>query len=139
MTGFRFIYPSDREAADRVLNDLLRFMSDCSVEEDVVRALSHAVSEAFTNAVIHGNCENPSKTVEVHLQVMDSQVAADIVDQGKGGVKRIESRKSSTVLDEGGRGIDLIRHYTSSCSFTETSNGGLRVSIVIYRAGKTTV
>lgn len=138
MKDFRFAYPSEREAADRVLDDLLQFLSDCSVEEDVARALSHAVSEAFTNAVIHGNCESASKLVEVHLRVMDSQVIADIIDQGKGGVKRIESRKPPTELDEGGRGINLIRHYASSSSFTETGNGGLKVSIVIYRARKTT-
>jgi anti-sigma regulatory factor (Ser/Thr protein kinase) len=139
MAQFKTTYPSTREMADLVLDDLLQFLSELSVEEDLVRALTLAVSEAFTNAALHGNQERPDKTVEVYVRVNETQVVADIVDQGKGGLKQVESKKPSSSMDEGGRGIDLIRHFADSSYFTETDDGGLKVSIVLHRKKKTTV
>ena len=57
-----------------------------------------------------------------------------IVDQGMGGLKRIESRRPSRELDEGGRGVDLIRHYADSCQFKETDDGGLQVTICFLKS-----
>jgi serine/threonine-protein kinase RsbW len=119
-----------------VLDDLLRILSAGGVEPDVVNAVCVAVSEAFTNAVVHGNRENQSKSVSLRVQVNDSDIIADIVDEGYGGVKKIESRKPSTEFDEGGRGIDLIRHFADSYRLTETESGGLRVSLRFLRTGK---
>ena len=137
MTDFRFKYRSEREAADQVLDDILEVLAEFSVEERLVRALSLTVSEAFTNAVIHGNREDADKTILVTLQVMEEQIVADIVDEGTGGLKRIQTKEPSSELDEAGRGIDLIRHYADASSFTETVHGGLKVSIVFRRTRQT--
>jgi len=136
MISHTFTYPSTREANDRVLDDLLRILSASRIESEVVNGVCVAVSEAFTNAVVHGNLENPSKYVTLRLQVNDSDIIADIVDEGYGGVTQIESRKPSTENDEGGRGIDLIRHYADSYRLTETESGGLKVSLRFLRTGK---
>ena len=139
MTDFRFTYPSRCEIADQVLDDLLHVLAEYSVEEDLVRGLSLAVSEAFTNAAIHGNQEQPDKSVHVVLHVMEGKIVADIVDHGRGGVERIGARRPSTAMDEGGRGIDLIRYYADSSRFTETKDGGLKVSIVFNRTRQRTM
>lgn len=139
MPSYRFTYPSTAETADQVLDDLQQIISENSLNESLSRALSLAVSEAFTNAVIHGNRQNPDKTIDLKVEVNDREVTADIVDQGEGGVQRIESKKPSSVLDEGGRGIDLIRYYADSSNFTETNTGGLKVSIIFRRRKKTMV
>jgi len=133
MTSLVLTYPSAREANNQVLDDLKRFLSECGVERNLVYGLSLTVSEAFTNAVIHAHHEDRSKVVTLQLQVNEDQVIADIIDQGNGGVERIESKRPSTALDEGGRGIDLIRHFADDCSFTETADGGLKVSIRFLR------
>ena len=133
MTEYEFTYSSEPAMADQVLDDLLRVLAECSVEQGVVQGLGLAVSEAFTNAAVHGNREHPEKKVHIFLHVMESTIIADIIDHGEGGVERISRKKPSTAMDEGGRGVDLIRHYASSTNFTETADGGLKVSIVFNR------
>lgn len=139
MPSYQFTYPSTVETADVVLDDLNQITSENSLEETLSRALSLAVSEAFTNAVIHGNRQNPDKTINLRVQVNDKQVTADIIDEGEGGVERINSKTPSSLLDESGRGIDLIRYYADSSDFEETSSGGLKVSIIFRRKTKITV
>jgi serine/threonine-protein kinase RsbW len=133
MAQYEFTYPSTHQAADQVLDNLLRIMQEHEVDEEVVRPLTLAVSEAFTNAVVHGNRENPGLMVTVTLLVNENQISADIIDEGRGGVKKIESRRPSTELDEGGRGVDLIRYYADASEFREVNGGGLKVSITFQR------
>lgn len=133
MPNFLFKYPSVLDAADQALDDLLRSLTECGVDTALRRVISVAVSEAFTNAVIHGNGADPAKIAVLRLEVNDQQIIADIIDQGKGGLKQVESRKPSRELDEGGRGVDLIQHYADSCRFEETEDGGLKVTISFRR------
>ena len=136
MPSFLFQYPSIIEANDRMLDDLFRSLSACGLDGARRNAISVAVSEAFTNAVIHGNRQDAGKLVTLRLEVNDRQITADIIDQGVGGLKRVESRRPSGDFDEGGRGVDLIRHYADSCQFGETADGGLQVTLCFLKSGK---
>lgn len=133
MNSLVFTYPSTREANNQVLDDLKRCLSECGVEGHLIYILSLTVSEAFTNAVVHAHREDRSKVVTLQLQVNEDQIIADIIDQGSGGLRQIESKRPSTTLDEGGRGIDLIRHFADDCYFAETKDGGLKVTIRFHR------
>ena len=124
--------------ADQVLDDLLRVLAEYEIEADLVRGLSLVVSEAFTNAAVHGNQERSDKNVHIILHVTENEVIADIIDHGKGGIELINGKKPSATMDEGGRGVDLIRHYADSNHFTETEDGGLKVSIVFNRTRQKT-
>jgi len=119
-----------------MLDDLSQSLAECGINRHLRHAISVAVSEAFTNAVVHGNRVDAAKFVILRLEVKDQQITADIVDQGMGGLERVESRRPSRELDEGGRGVDLIRHYADSCQFKETENGGLQVTICFLSHGK---
>jgi serine/threonine-protein kinase RsbW len=124
--------------ADQALDDLLRVLAEYSLTEDLIRGLSLAVSEAFTNAILHGNRKCPDKNILVILRVRENEIVADIIDHGKGGIEQISTKKPSAQMDEGGRGIDLIRHYADSSHFTETEDGGLKVSVVFGRTRQKT-
>ena len=136
MPSYLFKYLSTGEAHDRMLNDLFRSLTEDGIHRNLQHAISVAVSEAFTNAVVHGNRKDSTKLVILRLEVNDQEITADIVDQGMGGLKQIESRKPSRQLDEGGRGVDLIRHYADWCQFKETDDGGLQVTICFLNEGK---
>jgi serine/threonine-protein kinase RsbW len=133
---FVYTYPSATEAHDGMLDDLFRSLTECGIDRTWQHAVSIAVSEAFTNAVIHGNRENTAKRVILRLEVNDRQITADIIDQGVGGLKQVEARRPSGELDEGGRGVDLIRHYADTCQFAETEEGGLQVTLSFLRQRK---
>jgi len=134
--SYLFKYPSTGESHDLMLDDLFRSLNECKIDGSLQHAISVAVSEAFTNAVVHGNCEDSTKLVILRLEVNDQGITADIVDRGMGGLKQIDSRRPSGQLDEGGRGVDLIRHYADSCQFKETDDGGLQVTICFLNQGK---
>jgi serine/threonine-protein kinase RsbW len=122
-------YPSVSESEDRFLDDVQSFLDDNGIPEDICRQLLLSVSEAFTNALVHGNQLDSTKAILVRLAVNDSAICADILDQGQGGIERINRRKPSGPLSEGGRGIDLIGHYATTVQFEETESGGLKVSM----------
>ncbi|MEW5797085.1 MAG: ATP-binding protein [Candidatus Zixiibacteriota bacterium] len=136
MPSYTFAYPSTREANDRMLDDLRRKLGEDRVDPDLINGISLTVSEAFTNAVMHGNREDRTKKVTLLLQVNECEIIADIIDEGSGGLERINSRRPPAVYDEGGRGIDLIRYYADGCRFSETADGGLRVTVHFHRARK---
>lgn len=90
-------------------------------------------SEAFTNALVHGNDSNPSKQVTIRLAVNENHLSADIIDEGAGGLARLRSRRPRGLLAEGGRGIDLIERFVDSVEYAEEPHGGLRVSLTMAR------
>lgn len=131
-----FKYQSVAESEEQMLDDLFGFLADASVERHLMQRFSLAVSEAFTNALTHGNRRNPEKLITIRLSVNETTLTADISDQGEEGISRISAKQSPDLLSESGRGIDLIRHYASSVSFSETETGGLRVTIRMDREVK---
>ncbi|UCC43331.1 MAG: ATP-binding protein [Candidatus Zixiibacteriota bacterium] len=133
MVKYTFIYPSKVEVSDRMLDDLDRVIAQQGIEPTIAEHLRLAVSEAFTNAVMHGNNQDPSRLVKVGVQVEETVVTADITDQGSGGLARIRRRKPPEPLAENGRGVDLIEHYADRALFREDDDGALVVSISFER------
>lgn len=137
-TTREYKYPSTPESVGVMLDDLTAVLSAAQVDQGLIRRMLLAVSEAFTNALIHGNNLQPHKLISVRLVVNETQVVADISDTGKGGLQRIENKGPVTPESESGRGIDLIRHFASSTNFRETTAGGLQVTLTFMRLNKNT-
>jgi len=128
-----FEYISNEKSYHQVVDDVNRVLD----KEDVSRQERYpfvlAVSEALTNAIIHGNKNNPDKKVKVSITVNEKLMSADIIDEGQGGLDGIRQRKAATPKDEGGRGIDLIEHYATLVGYVQIPAGGLKVEIRIER------
>jgi len=132
----RFTYRSLKESESRFLDDLEGFLDAHRIQDDMRHKILLAASEAFTNALIHGNGYDPQKEIVVQLAVNDSGLSADIIDQGREGAQRIKLRQPSGPLAENGRGIDLISHYASTCEFRETETGGMKASMTFNFAAE---
>ncbi len=133
MATYQYEYPSVLASEEKMLTDIELVLSRHDVAGRAARAFTLAVSEAFTNALTHGNGLDPEKTVTVRLTINKTDLIADIIDQGQDALRRIADRKPAQLMSEGGRGVDLIRHYSDSAEFTETDTGGLHVSIRFSR------
>jgi len=129
MPGYCFTYQSIPESEERFLDDIDRVVRECRIEKATADRLRLTLSEAFTNALVHGNRHDLRKSIRVSLQVNKSSICADIVDEGNGGLQRIRERKPPSLMAEGGRGIDLITHYASNAEFSENEKGHLTVTI----------
>ncbi|HEX2896570.1 MAG TPA: ATP-binding protein [candidate division Zixibacteria bacterium] len=128
-----FEYESEPKSFHLVVDDVTRLLDKAGVSQKERYPFVLAVSEALTNAIIHGNRRNPAKKVKVTVAVNEKLLSADIIDEGQGGLDRIRQRKPSTPKDEGGRGIDLIEHYATSVGYVQIPAGGLKVEIRIER------
>ena len=128
-----FQSPSNPESSEQMLDDLNDLLDIREISPQEKYSFLLAISEAFTNAIIHGNRCNPEKSVKLTVSVNENELSADIEDEGQGGLKKINKRQPSEPFDESGRGIDLIEHYATAVGYSESSAGGLKVSIKVLR------
>ncbi|HQL22865.1 MAG TPA: ATP-binding protein, partial [candidate division Zixibacteria bacterium] len=117
MATHRFAYPSVVESEERFLNDLAQVAQRERLEEDVRRAMMLTLSEAFTNALVHGNRLDPAKTVWVEVRVDEATVSAEVADEGNCGLAELAARPQTGQLDDHGRGIGLMEHFAAEVVF----------------------
>ncbi len=91
------------------------------------------ISEAFSNALTHGNKLDPAKRVILTLSVNAKEVRADIEDEGQGAASKIQSRQKPSQVDESGRGIDLIQRCAFRVAMDESASGGLLLRMWFMR------
>lgn len=94
-------------------------------DEDSSRIML-TLSEAVNNAIMHGNKENPDKQVVV-LSTFDSEdrkLTISIEDEGKGfDPNEIpDPLKEENLLNEGGRGVYLIKQYADDLRFSKSGS-----------------
>jgi len=95
---------------------------EAGLEEEHTETFKLILSEAVTNAIIHGNQSNPKKKVLVSVLVTDEYISADIQDEGKGfdpSVKKKDPLKEENLLATGGRGVFLIEQFSDHMEFKE--------------------
>jgi serine/threonine-protein kinase RsbW len=122
-------YTSSLQEVDQLHTDVEQFLTEHEVERGTVNRIMLSISEAATNAVIHGNRSDESKKIELELFINQNWFLADISDEGSGGYASVTSRPRADLLAESGRGVDLINHYSDLFEYTELEHGGLKVSI----------
>ena len=136
MPTYDFTYFSVAESEEEMLDDVTAVLQSNGVDGEVYQKVSLVISEAFTNALVHGNQRNRKKKIKIHIEINEDSITADILDEGKGGLERIRTKRPPELMAENGRGVDLIRHCASGVVFEESESGGLRVSISVERAQK---
>lgn len=129
MPKYEFTYPSVIESEARMLKDILKVLEKNEVVGLIKHSIMVVISEAFTNALTHGNQLDANKQINLVVDINKNEIVADITDEGQGGLGKIQSRQPSRMWAESGRGLGIIGHYASSFRFEETATGGLKVSI----------
>ena len=78
------------------------------------------MSEAITNAFIHGNNSNKSKPIFVKWELNDEFVNITVKDSGKKlGDLVINKDVEEDILSESGRGLNIISLYADEVKFGE--------------------
>jgi serine/threonine-protein kinase RsbW len=93
-----------------------------------------AVREAATNAVIHGNGENPDKSVTVTFGLSPQALNAQIVDEGSGfdfnKRQKVDPRLPENRVRTSGRGLLLIRSFVDEVTYNHIPTGGTEIRLV---------
>lgn len=130
MKRTQFTYSSYLEAEGRMFADVKAFLGAFPIKDKRLNNILLTISEAFTNALVHGNKLDPSKKVEVILSIKDRELTADIIDEGECDLSFLHGRARPEPLAEGGRGIDLIECYTDGVDYQkDDKTGGLKISL----------
>lgn len=85
-----------------------------------------AVREAVTNAILHGNQQNPEKKVVLVFRICEDRLKITVRDQGKG-IKELDipdPLDPENLLRPGGRGIFFVRSFMDKVDFRVPPEGG---------------
>ena len=142
MPRYTFTYPSVLDAGSSMYDHLMEVMEANQVDPQLSQRCMLVISEAFTNAYLHGNKKIPEKRIIVNLTINSDWVSADIIDEGSGEWQKARNITTGTAIlpdsnAENGRGIALMKHYAANIAFTEASGGGLKVTIRMKRGEQT--
>ncbi len=78
-----------------------------------------ATTEAVNNAIIHGNCSNPLKIVEISVCFSSEGVIISVTDEGSGFScdDIADPTAPENLMREGGRGVFLMRALAKKIDF----------------------
>src|SRR3972149_1898800 len=94
------------------------------MSENAAFALSLALTEALTNAIVHGNKNNPGKKVFTKILIRPDKVVLRVADEGKGFDHETlqDPTRKENLLKQTGSGIYFIRHFMDEVKFNTTGN-----------------
>ena len=108
--------PSTLSAYHDLVQEVLATLQSLGWTEHDLFGVHMALEESISNAVRHGNNEDPSKQVHVECQLAEKRFFAKICDEGSGyEPDSVPDCCCPENLEElGGRGLKLIQHYMTT-------------------------
>ena len=88
---FEATYRATPHAVGMVRNQMAALARDCGLDELRVGDVRLAVSEAATNALIHGCQDNHGQSIHVEAGLVGDELVIDITDDGHGMRPRTDS------------------------------------------------
>jgi len=114
------VLSSDPKNIARIQPFLEGVRKDCDVCEEVFGNILVSITEAVTNAILHGNNGDETKTVEIRMERQgNNRLGFFIKDQGCGfNYKKIpDPTRPENLLKIGGRGVFLMRELSDELVF----------------------
>jgi stage II sporulation protein AB (anti-sigma F factor) len=128
----RFSSRSENEAFARVA--VAAFVSQLDPTLEELTDIKTVVSEAVTNAIIHGYEENPEGIVFIRVEIDGNYVRIQVSDQGKGIENIAEARQplytSKPELERSGMGFTIMENFMDEITVISKPGHGTTVSMV---------
>ncbi len=113
VAGRQYELIAQLDQLDGVREDFGNFLYDLNVASDAIHNWQLVLTEAVTNAVVHGSANDPRKKVSVEWKVSGQTVTLAVGDSGRGpsadDLRRPELPDDP--LETGGRGLYLIHRF----------------------------
>ena len=111
------------------------FVNRSGISEEAAFGIDMAVREAVTNAVLHGNRQDETKTVDVTLKSSPDAVEISVHDQGAGfNPEEVpDPTAAENILKSSGRGIFFMRTFMDEVDWSIRPGGGTTVRMVKRR------
>ena len=104
-----------------VENCLLKLKIKFDIEEELFLNIKMATVEAVSNAILHGNCNDVSKSVSLEIYKSEGHLKFIIVDQGSGfnHIKVPDPTHPDNIEKPGGRGVFIIKQLADTVVYCE--------------------
>lgn len=117
--------PSRREAVGPTVERVLAMAGDVGFTEERLHDLSVALSEALSNAAVHGNRLDPDQPVAVRVEVEPAKrIVVEVRDVGQGFDRgNLEDpTRTDRVLEDNGRGVFLMNRLADALEYNAAGN-----------------
>lgn len=123
---------SDFREVEKVPDFIDEIDRQLNLNEDLKNRMMLALSEAVTNAIVHGNQENREKKVCIEVEVREKSVVMTVEDQGPGfdPEEVPDPIQPENLLQPGGRGLYLMEE---SADNMEYNKNGTLVTLLFNR------
>lgn len=125
-----FVSKSQNEAFARVV--VAAFIAQLDPTIDEVADIKTSVSEAVTNAIIHGY-ENKTGLVIIKCRMMGKKVEIEISDKGKGIADIAEAREplytSKPELERSGMGFTIMESFMDKIEISSEIDNGTTIKM----------
>ncbi|HMB97243.1 MAG TPA: ATP-binding protein [Balneolaceae bacterium] len=107
--------------SERVLDLVDQIDDDTDLDEELKAKMQLVLSEAVTNSIVHGNRENPEKSVTVIAEMSDNSIIFKVTDEGEGfdHSAKPDPTAEENLLKTGGRGIFIIEEIADKVEFED--------------------
>lgn len=126
-----FIAKSENEALARMVMSSFVATIDPTIEE--LSEFKTVISEAVTNAIVHGYEEDGVGKIEIHARRVDREVVVSIVDYGRGIRDVTQAREPlfTTKPDEerSGMGFTIMESFSDEVEIYSIPNRGTTVTV----------
>ena len=128
-TFVKLVLPSEVKLIDVVHAASEKMAEMAGFDDDEALNVGLAVREAVINAMVHGNKEDPQRSVSVTLTSGVDGLQATIQDQGNGfdPERAPDPRTGENRMRTSGRGLLLMEAFVDEVSFRRQANGGTEV------------
>lgn len=113
--------PSSLSAYHDFVQGVLERLQELGWDEKILFGVHMALEESISNAIRHGNKEDPLKQVFIECELERSRFWVKVCDQGEGyDPEKVPDCRSPENLERpGGRGLALIRAYMTTVEHSE--------------------
>ena len=129
------VLPSRIEAVADAAAAAAEVVSRAEFGDEAIFGIDMAVREAVTNAVLHGNLEDETKTVEVTFSTSSEAVEISVRDMGEGfDPENVpDPTAEQNLLKTNGRGIFFMRTFMDTVEWSHHPEGGTVVRMTKKR------
>jgi len=126
--------PSTLDYLPKVDEFIERKLRKLGINEDQIADIAISVTEAVTNAVVHGNKNNLAKKVRISLRADSSRVEVTVEDEGGGfDPSSVQSPiEKENLLKETGRGIFILKSLMDKVDILCESERGIKVKMIKF-------
>ncbi|GFN30581.1 anti-sigma F factor [Paenibacillus xylaniclasticus] len=122
---------SENEAFARIA--VAAFISQLDPTLDELNDLKTVISEAVTNAIIHGYDSNPEKLVTIEAKIQNETVHLVVSDEGNG-IEDLELARqplytSKPEMERSGMGFTIMENFMDRFEVTSEPGRGTRVEM----------